>query len=67
MPAPEPFFDEAVLIAADEAIVFRLLIGLHLYTRLCGNGANVVAQRGFAQPLNFEVFQGGRAGGTYPC
>ena len=49
--------DETVLVAADEAVVFRLLIRLHLHARECGDGANVVAQGGFIETLDFEVFQ----------
>ena len=49
--------NEAVLIAADETIVIRFLVGLYLYTRQSGNRTHVVAQSGFAEPLDLEVFQ----------
>src|ERR1700723_2368573 len=49
--------NEAVLVAADETIVIRFLVGLYLYTRLSGNRAHAVAQSGFAEPLDLEGFQ----------
>ena len=51
------FLDEAVLIAADETIVLGFLVGLHLHSRSSRNRADIVAQRGLAQTLNFKILQ----------
>src|SRR5580658_2818977 len=49
--------DEAVLIAADEAIVIGFFVGLYLYPRSCCNSADIVAERGLVQTLDFKILQ----------
>jgi hypothetical protein len=49
--------NEAVLIAADEAVLLWFLIGLHADTKLLGRLANGIAEGGFRQPLHFDPLQ----------
>ncbi len=50
-------FDKTVLIAANEAYVVRLLVGLHRYASVFRNRCDVIAKRGLAESLHFQKFQ----------
>src|SRR5271156_437214 len=49
--------DEAVLVAADEAVVLGFLVSLYLHSRSSRNSADVVAKRRFVQTLDFKILQ----------
>jgi hypothetical protein len=49
--------DEAVLVTANEPIMLRFLIGLYMHACGFANNADIVAQGGLIQALNFQVLQ----------
>src|ERR1700733_3091376 len=50
--------DEVDLIATDEAVLVGLFVELHFDVIELSNGADVIAEGGFAKALNLEVAEG---------